>query len=226
MGRSGASPRVDGIAAVHPTGQRSERLLRLLQLARGDGQQSIDGQGESFFEPDLLLELVAAEPEGRARAGRHVGFEKLNIRRHRFGGLHLPVGQIPEQMQIIDARKGPGQVLLDELQRPAHRLEPHLHEDAGRVLDVVASGLNQAGCLAQLGCDAASSFGRRGVRKQGLAGQARRQYVRVRLRVFLPRPYLFEVEHPGPDVRRRAFDAPAARCRSDCAGSISSRRRR
>ena len=119
-------------------------------------------------------------------------------RLRRFG---LRVGEIAEQMQIVHARERARQIVFDELQRAAHRLDADLDEDAGRLLDVVARGLNEARRLAQLRQDAARALGGRRVREERLAGEARREDVRVVLRVPLPRADVFELEHPRLQVR-------------------------
>ena len=62
----------------------------------------------------------------------------------------LGVGEIAEKMQVVDARERSRQVVLDERECPAHRLDADLDEDARRLLDVVAGGLDETRCLAQL----------------------------------------------------------------------------
>src|SRR5262249_11185100 len=101
--------------------------------------------------------------------------------------------------------------LVAELQRASHRFDADLDEDAGRLLDVVARRLNKARRLAQLREDSARTLGRRGVREERLAGEARGDEIGVELRVPLPRPDDFELEHAGLEVRSQhpvleAFD--------------------
>ena len=86
-------------------GQRSERFLRRLQLARRDREQPVDRQRDAFFEPQLLLELLAAEAERRARLRRELGLEILDVGADRLRRLGLRVGEIAEQVQVVDARK-------------------------------------------------------------------------------------------------------------------------
>ena len=109
----------------------------------------------------------------------------------RFG---LCVGKLAEQVQVVDIGQRTRQVVVDERERSAHRLDAHFDEDAWRVLDVVAGGLNQSRRLAQLREHAAGAFGRGRVREQHLPGKARRQQVRVMLRMPLPGADLFELE--------------------------------
>ena len=154
-----------------------------------------------FFEPQLLLELVAAEPERGARLRRELGFEVLDVGADGLRRFGLRVGEIAEQVQIVDVGERARQIVVDELQRAAHRLDADLDEDAGRVLDVVARGLDQARRLAQLRQHAARALGGRRVGEQRLAGEARREQVGVELRVALPGAHRLELEHPRPQVR-------------------------
>ncbi len=112
-------------------------------------------------------------------------------------------------MQVVDAGERARQVVLDELQDAAQRVEADLGEDARRLLHVVARGLHEARRLAQLRQHAARPLVLRRVREDRLRGQARRQNVGVELRVPLPGPHLFDFEDPGPDVRGddRVLDA-------------------
>jgi hypothetical protein len=61
-------PRLDRIAAVHAAREALERFLRGLEFARGDGQQTVDRYVQTFFQTELLLELVAAQPKRRPGA--------------------------------------------------------------------------------------------------------------------------------------------------------------
>ena len=193
---------------------RLERLLRRLQLARGDRQQPIDRQRQPFVEPELLLELVAARAGTTRAPRRQLGFEVLDVRADRLRRFGLRVGEIAEQVQVVDARERARQIVVDELQRAAHRLDADLDEDAGRILDVVARRLNEPRRLPQLREHAPRALGRRRVREERLAGEARREDVGVELRVLLPGADLLELEHAAADVRRRACGARAARRRS------------
>ena len=103
------------------------------------------------------------------------------------------------------------QIVVDELQRAAHRLDADLDEDAGRILDVVARRLNQARRLPQLRQHAAGALGRRRVREQRLAGQARREDVGVELRVASPRCAPPRARTSGRGCARPACGARAAR---------------
>ena len=197
-----ARPRLEGIAAVHASCERLERLLRGLQLARRDRQQAIDRHRQPFLQPELLLELVLAQPERGARFRRQLGFEVLHVRPDGLRRFGLCIGEVAEQMQVVNIFEGARQLFLDELERPAHRFDADLDVDAGRVLDVVARGLHQPGRLAQLRQHAAGAFRRRRVGKERLSGKARRQQVRVVLRVLLPRAHRLELEHAPLQVRR------------------------
>ena len=101
-----------------------------MQLARRDREQAIDRQRDAFVEPQLLLELVAPEPERGARLRRDLGFEILDVGADRLRRLGLRVGEIAEQVQIVDVGERARQIVVDELQRAAHRLDADLDEDA------------------------------------------------------------------------------------------------
>ena len=104
-------------------------------------------------------------------------------------------------MEIAQIRKRPREIVVDEAERAAKALEPDLDENAGRILDVVARRLHQTRNLPQLGQDTTRALGERRVVEEGLAGEAGRQRVGEQLRAALPRAYLLELEHTGPDAR-------------------------
>ena len=196
----GLGPRFRRIAAVQLRRGAPERVLRRRQLALGDRQQALGTEIQTFFQSQLLLEALAAQPERRTRFRRQVGLEGVDVRTNGVAGFDRGVGQIAEQVQIVDITKGPGQVVLDEPERAVEGLDADLDEDAGRVLDVVAGRLNQPRCLPKLRQHAPRALGRRCEAEKRLRRQAGRQGIRVQLRVFFPGPDLFEVEHPRLDV--------------------------
>ena len=206
-----AAPHLARVAAVHASGDRAERLLRRLQLARRDREQPVHGHRQPLFELQLPFEPVASQPERGARARRDLRLEVLQVGANRLRGLGLRVGEIAEQVQVVHAREGARQLVLDERQRAAHRLDADLDEDAGRLLDVVARRLHEARRLPQLRQDAARALLGRRVREERLPGHARRDDVGVALRVALPGAHLVDLEHPRFEVRREhavleAFD--------------------
>ena len=117
----------------------------------------------------------------------------------RLGG---GIGQIAEQVHVVERGERARQILLDEVERAAERLETDLDEDARRILDVVAGRLHDAGGLAQLRQHAPGPLGERGVRKHDLRREARAERVGVELRAALPGANLFQLEHPSLDVGR------------------------
>ena len=119
----------------------------------------------------------------------------------RPGRLDRRVGQIAEQVQIAQIAERPRQVVVDEPERPADALEPHLHEDARRILDVIARRLHEPRHLPELREDAPGPLGQRRIVEQRLTGEARRQHIGVMLNASFPAPDLFELEQPRPDVR-------------------------
>ena len=200
MLRLGARPGLQWIAAVHPAGDRLERLLRGFQLAGRDRQQTVDRQRESLLEPHLLLEPLAPEPERRPRARRHVGLEGFDVGADRVRGFGLSVREIGEQVHVVDARERARQIVVDEFLRAAEGLDADFDENARRILDVVARGLDEARNLAQLREDAARPIRCRRMREERLTRQTRRDDVSIKLRVLLPGPHLLELEHPRADV--------------------------
>ena len=110
------------------------------------------------------------------------------------------VGKVAEDVHVVEAAERARQVVVDEPQRAAQALETDLHENAGRVLDVVARRLHQPGHLAQLRHDPAGAFGQRCVGEERLAGQAGRENVGIVLGAPLPRPHRLELEEPRTDV--------------------------
>ena len=168
-----------------------------------DGEQAIDRHRQPFFQAELLLESVVSEAEGGARFRRDFVLEVLDVGSDRLRGFGLRVGEVAEQVKIVDVLERSRQLVLDELQRAAHRLDADLDEDAWRILDVVAGRLDQARRLPQLRQHAAGALGCRRVGEQRLAGQARRQEVRVELRDSFPRAHGLQFEHPRLQIRRQ-----------------------
>jgi hypothetical protein len=156
------------IAAIHLAGQALERFLSRLRLAVAMSG-AIDGHGEPFVEPELLLELVATQAERAAGPGRHFRFEVANVRAERVRGLRLGVCEIAEEVQIVDARERARQIVLDELQDAAQGLDADLDENPRRLLDVVARGLNQTWGLPQLREHSPGALGGGRMREQRLA---------------------------------------------------------
>ena len=179
------------------------------QLAQGDLEQSIGADSQAFIELELLLELLPPEPEAALAARRQIGLEILDVAPDRCRRFGRGVGEIAEDVEIVERREGAGQIVVDEPQRAAQALEPDLDEDPGRVLDVVAGRLHQPRHLAQLRQHPARSLGERRVVEERLAGQARRQRIGEELRAALPGPNRFQFEDAGADARfeRRPFEA-------------------
>src|SRR5688572_17336333 len=99
------SPRVNRIAAVELARERSEFLLRRLELPLRDGEETVGVHRDTFVECELPLEEIAPEAERGARFGRRVFLEKLDVARNRvcrFGGR---IGQIAEQVHVVERRK-------------------------------------------------------------------------------------------------------------------------
>ena len=116
-------------------------------------------------------------------------------------GLGGGVGEIAQQRELVDGAERPRQVALDEALHAAQRLERGLHEDARRLLDVLAGLQQQPWRLPQLRQHAASALLRRRVGEQRLRREAHGERLRVELRAALPRSHLLELVLLRPDVR-------------------------
>ena len=110
----------------------------------------------------------------RAR-GADLALEMIHVGAQGVGRLAGRVGKVREQAQVVEVGEAARQVLLDEAEGAAQRLEPDLHGQARRLLDVLARRLQQARRLTQLGHDAARALGDRRIGEQHLARQAGRE---------------------------------------------------
>ena len=201
-----------------------EFFLRGCELARRNREQAIDWQRDAFFEAQLLLEAIAPEAERALGLRPDVVFEIVDVGADRLHRFVARVGEIAEQVHVVDGREGPRQVGVDERHRAAPGVDADLDEDRGRLLDVVARGLDQPRHLAQLRQDAAGAVGFGRVGEDCLRGQARRQRVGVDVRVALPRPDRFELELASADVRRNDLVLDLLGVGRPSTGMLSSRR--
>ena len=197
----GALPGGHRIAAVQPGGDAAEFVLRRLQLAHRNRQQPIGTDRDAFVELELLLELLPAQPEGSLAARRQILFQILDQPADRVDGFGRGIRQIAQQVQVAQVAERAREVVVDESQGAPEALQPHLHVDAGRILDVVAGRLDDPRDLPELRVHPARPLGKRRVVEQHLTRQARRQDLGVVLEAPLPGPDLFQLEQPGSDVR-------------------------
>ena len=177
-----------GSPPFEAAGQRPERLLRRLQLARRRsraGDRSAASMPSSSFSFCSNLSRPRRN-EARARRRRR-RFRDSRCRRRPPATPRSARRRDRRAGAVVDVGKRARQIVVDELEGAAHRLDADLDEDAGRILDVVARRLNQPRRLAQLRQDAAGALGGGRVGEQRLAGQARREDVGVELRVASPR---------------------------------------
>ncbi len=204
-----APPGVERVAAVEAAGLAAEALLRGAELAHGDVEQPVAARREPFLEAQLGLEPLAAEPERPARARRHLGFEVRDVPLERVGRVGGRVGQVREQPEVVEVRQRPRQIVLDETQGAAQRLETDLHEQARRLLDVVARRVEQPRRLPELGEHAPGALGDGRVREERLAREAGGQQLGIHLRAPLPGAKLLELVQPRANVvlDERALDA-------------------
>ena len=202
MIRLEAAPRVDRIRAVHSARNASELLLGLTELAQRDGQQAVGSEGDPLVQLQFLLELLAPEPERSAGLGGLLPFQVVDVALNRRCGFRGGIGQITEQVEIIDGAERPREVAFDEREGTLQRFNADFHEDAGWVLDVVARRLDEAARLTQFREHAPGPLGDRRIREQRLHRQARGEDVAVELGVALPGADLLGLEHAGLDVSR------------------------
>ena len=180
---------------------------------------------EPFVELELLLELLAAEPERRARARRQLGLEVAAVALERVGGFHRRVGQVAQQVQVVHAGERARQVVLDELQHAAQRLEPDLGVDARRLLDVVARRLDQPRRLAELRQDAARPLVLGGVREDRLRRPGSSPGRRRRTAGSAPRSEPLRSRRSGPGCSRRSTGCSIRSTSVSPSSGISSSRR-
>ena len=182
-------------------GRVAKRLAGVDQLAFGNRQQPVDGQAASPSSRRSFCSNLSRPSRKVARPLDACSvLQVLDVAANRVGRLGGGIGEIAEQVQVVDVTQRARQVALDEAQRALERVDADLDEDAGRILDVVARRLQQPRRLPQLGQDPARPFGRRRVGEDGLRGQARREDVRVEMRVALPGAHFLELEQPRPHV--------------------------
>src|SRR5262245_7038662 len=146
----GATPRIQRIAAIQSAGDDAELLLHGGELPHRNGEKSISIEGDALVQLQFLLEPLPAEPERRLRTWRQVALEIVDIRLDRGRGFGRCVGEIAEDVEVIESGERPRQVVLDELEGAAPRLESDFDEDTRALFDVVARGLHEARHLPQL----------------------------------------------------------------------------
>ncbi len=168
-----APPHLQGIARLDARGGRAELLLHLAELAQPDLEQPVERDLEALLEAELGGEPIGAEPERRPRLRREIGLEVCHVGFQRVDGLALRVGQVAQQPEIVHIGERARQIRLDEAQRAAQGLEPALHINPWRVLDVVPGRLDEARRLAQLREHPPGAVLRRGEVEQRLSGEAR-----------------------------------------------------
>ena len=83
-----------------------ERLLRRLQLARRDREQPIDRQRDALRRAAPSARTCRGPSRNeRARLRRELGLEVLDVGADRLRRFGLRVGEIAEQVQVVDARR-------------------------------------------------------------------------------------------------------------------------
>ena len=107
-----------------------------------DGEEAVGVHRDAFVERQLPLE-ESRPRRNEARAFGAALLEVLDVARNRLRGFGRRIGQIAEQVHVVERGKCARQILLDEVERAAERLETDFDEDARRILDVVAGRLHQ-----------------------------------------------------------------------------------
>ena len=75
------------------------------ELARRDREQAIDRQRDAFFEPQLLLEAIAPEPERALGLRADVVLEIVDVGADRLHRFAARIGEIAEQVHVVDVRE-------------------------------------------------------------------------------------------------------------------------
>ena len=194
------APVLDRIAAVEPPGNGAELFLGGVQFALGNREQTLDRKRDALVEAQLLFETLRAEPEGGLRLRADLGLEVVDVLADGLHRLLRRVGQVRQQVQIVEAAKGLRQIRIDEGHDAAQGVESDLDEHGRRFLDVVAGRLDQSRGLAQFGEDAARAVFFRRVVENRLRSQARGERLGVELGIALPGSNGFELELTGADV--------------------------
>jgi hypothetical protein len=118
-----------------------------VQLAQRDREQPIGREGDALFELQLRSNLLAAEPERRLGPRRQVGLQIVDVGgdgRHGLGGR---VGEVAQDVQVVERRERAREVRLDEREHAPPGLEAHLDEDARGSLM-----LSRAACTSRGTC--------------------------------------------------------------------------
>ena len=95
-----------------------------------DCQQPVGVERDALVEPQLAVRTAAAEPEGAAGPGRQVRFQIFDVALDGLRRLGGRVGQVAQQVEVVEGGKRLRQIRFDELERAAERLQADLHEDA------------------------------------------------------------------------------------------------
>jgi len=174
--------------------------LHLMQLALRDRQQPVGAERNALFELQLPLERLAPEPKRRLRARREVVFEVLEVAPDRLRRLGGGVGQVSQDVQVVERRKRARQIRFDELLHTPPGFEADLDENPGTLPDVLLGRFHEARRLPQLRHDPAGALFLGRVIEQRLPRQARPERVRIHLRVPFPAADRLELVHAGVDV--------------------------
>ena len=161
------------VGAVHATGNRSKLLLRFAQLAQRDGEQPIGAERNAFIELQFAFEILAAQAERRLGPRGKICLQILDVVLDGMRRLGRRVGQISEDVKVVEARKGAREIGFDELEDAPPGFEADLDENPRALTNIVAGRLHEPRRLPELGHYAPGAVGLRGVVEQRLSGEAR-----------------------------------------------------
>ena len=178
----------------------AETALLADELPLRDREQRLRPQADALPVAQPAVEPLPTQTERRPAPGGQGAAQVVVVAVDGLGRLGGGVGEVAEQVQVLEPPERPGQVALDELDHPVEHLRPGLDEDARRVLHVGGGRLEEARGLPQLGHHAPRPLLDRGVVEEGLAGERGGQQLGVVAGVALPRPDLLELVEPAADV--------------------------
>ena len=180
--------------------QPAELFLRRLELPERDLRQALGRQVDPLVEAQLLAEALRTEPKGSTAPRGQLFAQVADVGPQGVDGVGRRVGQVAQQVHVLQVAEGPRQVALDERQDPLERLDADADEEARGLRHVLPGRLQQPRRLAQLRPDAPRPLRDVGVGEEDLRGEAAGQRVGVEERVPLPIAGLLEGEQPAADA--------------------------
>ena len=194
--------RLDDAPRLHPVAVQAGRdllepLLRRAELTLRDPEQPVRRRVDPFLEAQLPGEPVRTEPE-RGPAARRNGVAQVgDVLLQGIDGHRGGVGQIPQQVHVVEVAERLREIALDERQDAAERLDADAGEEARRIGDVPPGGVEEPRRLPQLRNHSAGPVRHGRVVEQHLSGEAVRQRLRIVQRTALPGADVLQCEQAG-----------------------------